>query len=91
MTKKDSNNHFQKKGHPLAKIFDGKIQELSNEELLSIIIGPGTFRWNSVEIAKKVLTHFNWSFSDLAKSSAREMMSIHGIGPAKTAILMTDP
>ena len=59
-------------------------QQLTDAELLAIIIGGGTQDVTAVELARSVLTRFG-GFRELAECSPAELRKIHGIGEAKAA------
>jgi DNA repair protein RadC len=57
---------------------------LSNAEILAILLGTGTGDETSIELAQRILT-LHGGISFLAEASVEELISIRGIGPAKTA------
>jgi DNA repair protein RadC len=57
---------------------------LSDAELLSVLIGSGTRGSNAIDVARTVLQDAG-SLAGLAGRTAREMMRLRGIGPAKAA------
>lgn len=62
-------------------------ESISNAELLAILIGHGTAKFNAVELAKIVLRRFE-SLEALSNASLTEMQEINGIGPAKAVTLL---
>src|SRR5580692_373122 len=60
---------------------------LSNAELLTLSIGPGNARYNSVELARAVLATAHDRLSELSKKSIPELMRIPGIGLAKACAI----
>lgn len=58
-------------------------RNLSNAELLAILIGSGTKKESAVELAKKILLSTGNNLGKAAKLSLKELMSFKGIGLAK--------
>ncbi|MCB0761232.1 MAG: DNA repair protein RadC [Flavobacteriales bacterium] len=56
---------------------------LSDAELLAILLGSGTREMSAVELARVLLEHCNNHLVDLGKASIHELMRIKGIGEAK--------
>ncbi len=59
-------------------------QQLTDAELLAIIIGGGTHDMTAVELARALLTRFG-GLRELASCSSAELQKVHGIGEAKAA------
>lgn len=57
---------------------------LSNAEILAILIGSGTGKETSIELAQRILSS-QGGMAFLAEATVEELSSIKGIGPAKTA------
>jgi acetylornithine/succinyldiaminopimelate/putrescine aminotransferase len=62
-------------------------ESVSNAELVAILIGQGTAKFNAVELAKMLLRRFK-SLERLSNASLKEMQEISGIGPAKAVTLL---
>ncbi|MEJ2054598.1 MAG: DNA repair protein RadC [Calditrichaceae bacterium] len=62
-------------------------ESVSNAELIAILIGHGTVKFNALELAKKLLREFK-SLESLSGSSLEEIQQIPGIGPAKAVTLL---
>jgi len=62
------------------KIYGEK--QLSNQELLAILLRTGTKQHSVLEVSKKVFESFN-QLSDLKEASLEELAQIKGIGPIK--------
>lgn len=73
---------------PRDKLSTQKPAELSNAELLALLIGPGNARCNSIELANQVLASCGGRLIDLCKSSVKDLMRIPGIGYAKACALV---
>jgi len=73
---------------PRDKLYTKKPNELSNAELLAMIIGPGNARCNSLELAQKVLAACGNRLSELGKCSIWDLMKVAGIGHAKACTVV---
>jgi DNA repair protein RadC len=61
-------------------------QALTEAELLALLLGSGSRGLTAVDLAREIL-HEAGTLGGLALRSAREMMRMRGIGPAKAALL----
>jgi DNA repair protein RadC len=68
---------------PREKLRSKGAENLSDSELLAILINNGTRHKSAVELAKEVLHLGKNSLSSLGQLSVREFMKIKGIGEAK--------
>jgi DNA repair protein RadC len=73
---------------PRDKLNTKKPAELSTVELLSLLVGPGNARCNSIELAKNVLAPCGNRLADLCKCSVKDLMRVSGIGYAKACALV---
>ena len=55
-------------------------KEMSNTELLAILIGSGTSRASAMTLAKKLLIHFDERLELISSASVEEICSINGFG-----------
>ncbi len=62
-------------------------EAVSSAELVAILLGQGTSRYNAVELARKLLNEFG-SLQALSEASFAELQKISGIGPAKAVTLL---
>lgn len=62
-------------------------QAVSSAELIAILLGQGTSKYNAVELAKMLLRRFE-SLEALSNASLKELQEIKGIGPAKAVTLL---
>lgn len=79
---------WSKDDRPREKLLSRGAENLSNTELLAILIQSGTRQKTALDLAREVLKPGKDSLSDLWKMSLRDLMKINGIGPAR-AILIT--
>lgn len=70
---------------PSNKLIDINPVSLSNAELLSIILGAGSNKENSVELARRILMECNNRISELAKMTPDKLTNMHGVGKQKAA------
>jgi len=64
------------------------VKNLSNVELLAIIINTGTANLSAVDIAKQLLHKNNNSISQVSKLSFEELIKFKGIGKAKAVTIL---
>src|SRR6185436_13991257 len=81
------NNHsikqWAKDDRPREKLLSRGAENLSNSELLAILIHHGTTNRSAVDIAMEVLEKGKNNLNQLGKLSVKELMKIKGIGEAK--------
>lgn len=70
---------------PSNKIIDANPENLSNAELLSIILGTGSDKETSVDLARKILDSCNNNLAELSKKSPRQLTYMRGVGKQKAA------
>lgn len=72
---------------PRDKLREKRTRDLSNAELLALLIGPGNARCNGLDLARKVLASVRGRLSELTKKSIPDLMRIPGIGSAKASAI----
>ncbi len=72
---------------PRERLMREGAENISSAELMAILLGHGTRKYNAVELAKKLLRKFG-SLDALSDASLEELMSVEGIGPAKAVTLL---
>lgn len=73
---------------PREKLLSYGANTLSNEELIAILLGSGSFEYNVVDLSRLVLKQFDNQFSLLARASFSELTKVKGIGQAKAVGLL---
>ncbi|MBN2813805.1 MAG: DNA repair protein RadC [Bacteroidales bacterium] len=68
---------------PREKLMAGGTQQLSNAELIALLIGSGTREISAVELARQVLHLANNNLDKLGKYSVSDLTKLKGIGQAK--------
>src|SRR6185436_19152803 len=74
---------WAKDDRPREKLLSKSPSELSDSELLAILIQNGRRQKSAVEIAKEVLRMGNNNFNELRRVPIKKLMKINGIGMAK--------
>ena len=54
---------------PREKFLSGQMPDMPDEELLAILIGSGTENLSALDIAKRILEHFNGNLESLSSRS----------------------
>lgn len=85
---KYSIKHWSKDDRPREKLLASGAENLSNSELLAILIHNGTRQKSAVDLAREVLLLSKNSLTELGRLSLKDLMKIKGIGVAK-AITIT--
>lgn len=74
---------WAKDDRPREKLLLAGAENLSNSELLAILIHNGTRQKSAVDLAKEVLKLGKDNLGELGKLSVKELMKVKGIGEAK--------
>lgn len=85
---KYSIKQWAKDDRPREKLLSKGAENLSNSELLAILVHNGTKEKTAVDIGKEILKLGKDNLNELGKLSVKELMKIKGIGEAK-AITIT--
>lgn len=80
---KYSIKQWAKDDRPREKLLSKGAENLSNSELLAILIHNGTRDRTAVDLAKDILKLGKDNLNELGKLSVKELMKIKGIGEAK--------
>ena len=73
---------------PREKLRDKGAQQLSNAELLAILLGSGTKTETAVDVAKQVLAIAKNDLRELGKKTLADFMQIKGIGQVRAITIM---
>jgi DNA repair protein RadC len=79
--------NWAKDDRPREKLLSIGATNLSNSELLAILIQKGTRQRSAVDLAKEVLRLGKDNLSSLGKLSVNDLMKIKGIGKAKAVAI----
>jgi DNA repair protein RadC len=80
---KYSIKHWAKDDRPREKLLAKGAENLSNSELLAILIHNGTKEKTAVDLAKEIMKMGKDNLNELGKLTVKELMKIKGIGEAK--------
>ncbi len=75
------------KERPRERLLEQGSRQLSDTELLGILIGKGTRSKTAIDLARELLNRFE-SLQNLFPRSPSELRKVKGIGPAKAAVLI---
>jgi DNA repair protein RadC len=74
---------------PREKLMEKGAGELTNAELLAILIGSGTRKLSAVELSKRILASSEYSLKSLSKLTLEDLMTFDGVGEAKACSIIT--
>lgn len=74
---------------PREKLMEKGAKELTNAELLAILIGSGTRKLSAVELSKRILASSEYSLKSLSKLTLEDLMTFDGVGEAKACSIIT--
>ena len=74
---------WREEDRPREKLLLRGKQELTDAELLAIIIGSGTPKMSAVDLCKQILDFTNFDLIELGKLTVKDLMKFKGIGEAK--------
>lgn len=73
-------HQLPKAKRPRERLLSTGVTNLTQAELLAVILGSGTTQNNVLFLAKKVMQEFN---SDFSSVTLKQLTAIHGIGPVQ--------
>lgn len=82
-------NKWAEEDRPREKLLLKGKSNLSDAELIGILLGSGTKTLSAVDLAKQILKHANNDLHTLAKLSVNELMKFKGIGEAKAISIVS--
>jgi DNA repair protein RadC len=72
---------------PRERLIKYGTDSISDSELIALLIGQGSARFNAVETAKRLLNEFS-NLEGLSDASLDELQRVSGVGPAKAVKLI---
>lgn len=78
---------LDKSDMPREKMIEQGKKQLSDSELLAILIGSGCVGVNALELSKEILSTVDNNLAELSKFTPRDLMRFAGIGQAKAVTL----
>ncbi len=79
---------WAKEDRPREKLISKGRENLTDAELLAIILGSGSFNVTAVELSKKILASSEYNLNNLAKKNSADFMSFNGIGKVKAITII---
>ena len=73
---------------PREKLLSKNAENLTDSELLAILINQGTREKNAVDLAKELLFSVKNNLNELGKLSIHDLLKIRGIGPMKAVVIL---
>ncbi len=73
---------------PREKLLSKGANNLSNAELIAILLGSGNKNETAVELSKKILKDVNNNLNEFAKISIEQLMEYKGVGDAKAVTIL---
>ena len=81
-------NQWAEEDRPREKMAAIGAENLTNAELLAILIGSGSTKESAVDLMKRLLSDCNNNLNTLGKMTIRELCSYNGIGEAKAISIL---
>ena len=81
-------NQWAEEDRPREKMASSGAENLTNAELLAILIGSGSQKESAVDLMKRILADCNNNLSTLGKMPIRELCTYTGIGEAKAISIL---
>lgn len=78
---------WSKEDRPREKLLLSGVENLSNPELVAILLQTGTRQRSAVDLAREVLKLGQDNLNELGKLSVRELMKVKGVGQAKAVMI----
>lgn len=73
---------------PREKLLSKNAQNLTDSELLAILINQGTREKNAVDLAKELLHSVKYNLMELGKLGIHDLLKIKGIGQVKAVVIL---
>ena len=81
-------NEWAEEDRPREKLLRLGATALSDAELLAILIGSGSTRESAVDLTRRILSDCNNNLNMLGKKQIADLVSYHGMGPAKAIAIV---
>lgn len=83
----NSIKHWEPADRPREKFLQLGRQQLSDAELIALLLGTGYGNQNAIDLARQLLARFQGNLDQLGKASVAELSQLKGIGQAKALSL----
>ena len=87
-SKKLSINQWALEDRPREKLLLKGSRELSNAELLAILLGSGSITESAVDLSKRIMKAYNDDLSEFFGASIADLQKFKGVGEAKSVTIM---
>lgn len=81
-------NEWAEEDRPREKMLRMGASQLSNAELLAILIGSGSTKESAVDLMKHIMKDCNNNLNTLGKKTVDELQQYDGMGPAKAVTVL---
>ena len=81
-------NEWAEEDRPREKLLRFGAAALCDAELLVILIGSGSTRESAVDLTRRILSDCNNNLNTLGKKQISDLISYHGMGPAKAITIV---
>ena len=81
-------NEWAEEDRPREKLLRLGAAALSDAELLAILISSGSTRESAVDLTRRILSDCNNNLNTLGKKQISDLISYHGMGPAKAITIV---
>ena len=81
-------NEWAEEDRPREKLMRLGASSLTDAELLAILIGSGSTRESAVDLTRRILSDCNNNLNTLGKKQISDLVSYHGMGPAKAIAIV---
>ncbi|HPW67734.1 MAG TPA: DNA repair protein RadC [Salinivirgaceae bacterium] len=87
-SKKLSINQWALEDRPREKLLSKGSRELTNAELLAILLGSGSTTESAVDLSKRIMKVYNDDLSEFFRASITDLQKFKGVGEAKSVTIM---
>ena len=80
---------WSEQDRPREKLLLKGRKNLSDSELLAIVIGSGSVNESALDLAKRIMASVDYKLSDFSKINYTDLLRFKGIGPAKAVNIIS--
>ncbi|MDA7502114.1 DNA repair protein RadC [Chitinophagales bacterium] len=80
--------NWSEEDRPRERLLQKGARDLSDAELIAILLGSGSQKETAVDLAKRMLAKFDHNLKDLGKMGAKDLQQFRGVGAAKAATML---
>lgn len=85
--KHDTIHTWSEEDRPREKLIRNGTADLTDSELLALLLGSGTHNESAVGLSRRILQTVDHDLNELARCTPGELTGIKGVGPAKAATI----